>query len=156
MADLKHGRLFTERDVSRLIAEALIRQHSQPSVCKVDDLLEHVDPSELTFPEDEPLFLIRASDEHAVDVMCAIYNLGGADTEPWSRERYAELVHLQFAMADWRDANPDKIKVAESEPLRPECPTCGLLIATVMTVGRCGLKRPRVADEPCVLPSRPS
>lgn len=58
MADNKYGRIFTEQDVVEILS------HANPDI-SLGEILENVDPGDLKFPADEPLFLIRAQDQLA-------------------------------------------------------------------------------------------
>lgn len=131
MAERKYGRLYTDRDVERIISEALIRQHTQNQVSKLDTVLEHIDAAELTFPADEPLFLLRGQDVAAPG---AIEPDGPGDEdlsyyERAYRARYAaglleahgehddpHLLAIKAAaqeMREWQAANPDRVKAPD-------------------------------------------
>lgn len=116
MSESKYGRLFTERDVERIIAEALIRQHTQEKV-RLAGMLEHLRPEELTFPADEPLFLLRGQDRLAADAVsryvqgCLFYldRVG----PPVTVEHVGSASEAYQAMVRWQAANPDRVKVPD-------------------------------------------
>lgn len=60
--DNKYGRLFTESDVHKIIRHAVAGQTSDPAMV-FERMKEHSET--FTFPEDEPLFLLRAQDSES-------------------------------------------------------------------------------------------
>lgn len=116
----KYGRLFTEAEVRLLIvkaaADAEMNRHARvrPDEFATGLLREHDENGSAVFPADEPLFLLRASDENAAGALDE-YERGLLSwaTEPSydaASDRAAAAVR---AFAEWRDAHPDRVKVPD-------------------------------------------
>jgi hypothetical protein len=134
MAEGKYGRLFTEADVHRLLRYAHDRgvtagmleegagglaegdrRSVPPTLREIED--EQV---ELTFPADEPLFLLRGQDKAArmaigpargdqrrMDYLAACVRAGV------SIEHVQGICDAAQGMAEWQAANPDRVKVPD-------------------------------------------
>lgn len=121
MADSKYGRLFTEADVKLLMDWAhSLGQADWPVPDDAIEAYERVDgrsgpfaalAATLTFPADEPLFLLRGQDALASPAIHAYYTLVG--DSGCSQEHYKAAVEAQFAVAEWQAANPDRVKVPD-------------------------------------------
>lgn len=91
VASLKYGRLFTEADVCAIVFSVLQHHGLNPETARHDaagalrTLDESGEPLRTTFPADEPLLVLRASEVGTVDVMAAVYNAG--DRAGWSSQR---------------------------------------------------------------------
>jgi hypothetical protein len=108
--DSKYGRLFTEADVERIIAEALIQQHKQPQVRAANVIAEvQHQTGEFTFPADEPLFLLRGQDALAPGVVMS-YAMACADAHA-SEEHRDGAWRTHDALVDWQAEHPDRVKV---------------------------------------------
>lgn len=136
MADRKYGRLFTEADVTKLVAYAFKlgrdRELNVPAGAagvNVDEFRERVIRevearcvTPYTFPADEPLFLLRGQDAAAPD---AIEDpVGEGDPiDYYDRAKAAGAAldgHLEAVcqtaeeMRRWQAANPDRVKVPDA------------------------------------------
>lgn len=103
----KYGRLFTEGDVKKMLRLAVLEGAPSPE----EQIAEFDRRGELTFPADEPLFLLRGQDKAAPGtitgyLMCA--NAAGASIEHASAARKAGR-----AMAEWQAEHPDRVKVPD-------------------------------------------
>lgn len=105
MTDPKYGRLFTEADVRRLIAEA----GGPPDNADADALLAEFDG---TFPPDEPLFLLRGQDALAPDVLLVHGKwIVGTDRVLANHRRAAWAA--ADGMREWQAQHPDRVKVPD-------------------------------------------
>lgn len=128
MADVKYGRLFTEADMRKLLryaatrgeevgVEALGHDAAGFALDPADRLLmeyeaEAQGPFGLTFPADEPLFLLRGQDAYA-PVAVGTYldeleRCGQDDPEHVRAGREANR-----RMAEWQRANPNRVKLPD-------------------------------------------
>lgn len=112
----KYGRLFTEDDVLRIFnAAAVCRCHPSEAITKLDagDIrrLSGDGAVTLTFPADEPLFLLRGKDLAAH---------GGAWGYAYEASRCGASVEFVTAalaaandLRDWAEANRARMKVPD-------------------------------------------
>lgn len=102
MADARYGRLFTEDDVVRLINAMTYEAPDEAlNLGVVIEQAERDAERPLTFPADEPLFLLRASDPAAPEAIDE-YELAASRAVPAAAEFRA-----------WQQANPDRVKVPD-------------------------------------------
>jgi hypothetical protein len=102
MTDAKYGRLFTQRDVELIygLPDALARL--------VGELEQE---GKLTFPADEPLFLLRAQDKAALNTLaCYLPEARDADA---SEDYIAAAGKVYDAFKTWRCEHPDRVKVPD-------------------------------------------
>ena len=109
--DARYGRLFTEVDVERIIAEALIQQHKRPPVRAAAVIAEvewrYSDP--FTFPDDEPLFLLRGQDALAGPTLMSYAMV--CDDVRTSQEHRDGAWNAHDVFVDWQAEHPDRVKV---------------------------------------------
>lgn len=113
--DSKYGQLFTRDDVERIARHAVAQAEVERGdsnvviVPTLDEMLEGL--PDLTFPADEPLFLLRAQDAAAPDTLHDYrHNSEVKGAEP------RHLGHVSVAMRemdDWQAANPNRIKIPD-------------------------------------------
>lgn len=132
MTDSKYGRLFTERDVLMLLRYAANRGDVDGIVKlgQADGL--NVDPGQrllaeyeaeasggspfedsirLTFPPDEPLFLLRGQDEAAP---AAVRDYGHrADDVGAGAVHLGKVSVAALRLDDWQREHPDRVKVPD-------------------------------------------
>lgn len=136
--DMQNGRLFTLRDVRVMMHLAAKRTTEQleravntlgedaedmPStgaeaIAQMEELLADATlRGILTFPVDEPLFLLRGADK------AAVVGIGGyaiaCENEDAPREHVMAVIAAASAMVDWQRENPDRVQVP---PLPEEHP----------------------------------
>lgn len=76
-----------------------------------DVVLEHGNIS-----EDEPIFVFRARDIHLPDVLDLYHTICKNSGSP---ERHLELINESMQqIMDWQNANPDKVRIPNSEASR--------------------------------------
>lgn len=123
MSDGKYGRLFTEADAALIAAIAYANgyhareQREQPPEGREalwELTLDRVDQHGLTFPADEPLFLLRASDGECAADAVAAFGRGSTAPPPFVKgepltrehdhamERRAQIANAYDAMRTWR------------------------------------------------------
>lgn len=132
MAESKYGRLFTEEDVRMLmagygkrIADGAVRVHAGeelpdgwPTAALEASLADAADEKLLTFPADEPLFLLRGQDKAAPRAIADDVD-GEADYLAASRAAGAGPEHLQAVqraadeMRAWQSEHPDRVKAPD-------------------------------------------
>jgi hypothetical protein len=100
MPDAKYGRLFTEADVRKLAARWLGNRAMGPDIM-VETLDDLERTGELTFPADEPLFLLRGSDG-----LWAPFSTSDGSDDP-------VRCSLEQALSAWQAANPDRVKAPD-------------------------------------------
>lgn len=122
MASAKDGRLFTEPDVRRIVRHAIfLHKGVLPREAEAADttavVLDFLDgmheakPGEheaLTFPPDEPLFLLRGQDKAAPEAIArygAVARYAGAP-----RELVEASGKASMEMVDWQRDHPDRVK----------------------------------------------
>lgn len=118
----KYGRLFTEEDAFQLVWEALggsmagvTHDRARGSFARALRELDACDREYgLTFPADEPLFLLRGQDKAVLDAL-----IGGQDYEDAcvdagaSREHLAAVQAAADEITAWQRAHPDRVKVPD-------------------------------------------
>jgi hypothetical protein len=115
--DSKYGRLFTEEDVQRIIDYSHGTGIDTPA--EIVERLELGDHP-VTFPADEPLFLLRAQDEAAPRAIAMCGRFEDGNYVHHAGEVGASTAHLQPAadaalrMVEWQEANPDRVKVPDA------------------------------------------
>lgn len=125
MAEGKYGRLFTEADVVRIAkgialiysgqdrTEESVRE-SLSVVLDYQDGMHEAKPGEhdaLTFPPDEPLFLLRGQDVTTPEVIRAyVVAAARAGASVEHREAAAAAGRL---VAGWQYGNADRVKVPD-------------------------------------------
>lgn len=117
--EAKYGRLFTEGDVKRMLEMAVL-EGAPPAE---EQIAAHEEKGWLTFPADEPLFLLRGQDECAPDAIATGARAGGErypiDYVQSCLNRRSPGEHIQAVwqaaadMRDWQKANPERVKVAD-------------------------------------------
>jgi hypothetical protein len=120
--DAKYGRLYTEKDVRELMAvmaervAVALKPQSGIALLTADNWRERridemLDAAPLTFPTDEPVFVIRGQDAAAAE---AIGHYGDTAHEHGAD---GEFVRAVFDRADevelWQKANPDRVGVPD-------------------------------------------
>jgi hypothetical protein len=121
MANTKYGRLFTEEDVQRIVSTvmgiiglALMRGETPPMTGQA--MLEHAlavtAPSRLTFPADEPLFLLRGQDALAPD-MVREYAIRADDPSAVNEEHRRAAWDAADEMREWQAQHSDRVKVPD-------------------------------------------
>jgi hypothetical protein len=120
----KYGRLFTAEDVEKILlhTEAAADVTAAHEVRRAAELWldRHAEKRDgegretryrLTFPPDEPLFLLRGSDEAMPRVMRAGFadgiRNGALPTDQAIEEELAEI----RAVEDWQAEHPDRVKL---------------------------------------------
>lgn len=125
MAEAKYGRLFTEADVKRIVRHVvLLYAGKRPTEGEAaDDTMGVIDyfdgmheakPGEhdaLTFPADEPLFLLRGQDVTTPEVIRA-YVVEAARAGASVEHREAAAAAGRY-VAGWQHANADRVKVPD-------------------------------------------
>lgn len=119
MAAGKYGRLFTEADIRLLAARWLGGRPMGPDIM-VETLDDLERAGRLTFPADEPLFLLRGQDRAAsfaiastqpestgIDYAQAALNVGA------THRHLDEVWKAAARMREWQAANPDRVKVPD-------------------------------------------
>lgn len=110
MTDDKYGRLVTGSELEELInvatAAATLGEVLDAEQCI--ERFEHEQGS-LTFPKDEPLFLIRGQDEAAFETTVKYIEecerLGASD------EHVRAATHASGKLMAWQQMNKDRVKV---------------------------------------------
>lgn len=103
MASAKHGPLYTHQDLLRIIGDRF----------SLEGRLED-DSIELTFPADEPLFLLRASEHSAEEKLVELAFFLEEEGSPPSEE-CLYMWDVRNSFLEWQDANPDRVKVPSVE-----------------------------------------
>lgn len=104
----KYGRLFTEADVKRLLEYAVLEGAPRPE----EQIAAFDAKGWLTFPADEPVFLLRGKDRTALAALHAL--LDHLQTAEGVSDDYYTAVHgkaaefVLFAME-----HPDRMKVPD-------------------------------------------
>lgn len=124
----KYGRLFTEEDAFQLVWEALggsmagvTHDRARGSFARALRDLDACDREYgLTFPADEPLFLLRGQDKAAPTAIRDNHPPGYTrDYFTAAHEAGADLPHLDaikaaaVEMREWQRANPDRVKAPD-------------------------------------------
>jgi|SRR5579862_6208109 len=113
MADRKYGRLYTEEDMRKLAARWLGDREMGPDIM-VETLSDLDREGAFTFPADEPLFLLRASDHFAPfavqDYVKMLSDEQEGDGEPVDRAQYERAQEVLAEMYAWRREHPDRVK----------------------------------------------
>lgn len=79
--DGKYGRLFTEQDVRKIVRYATISAQTMSPELSSEQVMNDVlddkisDDFNLTFPKDEPLFLLRAKDKRSLGAVRHYHDL---------------------------------------------------------------------------------
>lgn len=122
MAESKYGRLYTAQDVMMIasefgnrVADVAVRAHMTGEPTSRDELrrmlertLRSPENERLaTFPAGEPLFVLRAQDEHAMKTLGCYYSLLG-DASP--DEHLTGVAMAMRAFAEWQSEHPDRVK----------------------------------------------
>lgn len=117
MADSTQGRVFTEDDVALIVDEILVRSAEELDDISLYRLVAEGirDASGLTFPADEPVYVLRASDPDAPE--CLEHKRCH-----YTDSHAVEIDALAEKMREWQAANPDRVKVPDTE----KCAECGL------------------------------
>lgn len=127
--DSKYGRLFTEMDLKLVATEAAVQllerlnrvglaaygtRPSRDELLRiVEDAIAHEDVDHaLTFPADEPLFLLRGQDEEAPGAV-ANYSDRVHLNPNTPAEHRESVVRAYEQMRDWQDEHPDRVKVPD-------------------------------------------
>lgn len=135
MADSKYGRLYTERDVRRMMSVVAAEtthyavemqqrggdwqgpQSVQEAEAVCDRLLaEDAASGNLAFPADEPLFLLRGQDKAAPDTIATYWEIcmgyGDPIAEDQCPEEHCHAVQAAgVALSAWQTEHPDRVKV---------------------------------------------
>lgn len=115
MSDDKYGRIFTEEDVKRIVGLTLeeaadILPTAQVTMTQtVDDIMSLVwsDAVKLTFPADEPIFLLRAQDKRALAAV-RYYRDHQSPRAPVKHEQNVD--HAMQKFERFRVQHPDRLK----------------------------------------------
>jgi hypothetical protein len=110
MADGKYGRLYTDADIRKLAARWLGDRAMGPDIMAetLDDLERAGD---LTFPADEPLFLLRGKDTAATMGVGAYLGMCARLGSPGAHLQGIEAAVA--AMTTWQAENPARLKVPD-------------------------------------------
>lgn len=107
MSDTKYGRLFTEDDVKTLLRVNLNAVHDDVSYSD-EHVQQRIDNFDGKFPQDEPLFLVRAQDQLAADLIQEYYYAVMDANCSAGHIEAVNSVHSSFQK--FADDNPDKMK----------------------------------------------
>lgn len=117
MADSKYGRLFTEDDVREIVNAAVFAGIELAESGDEEDTRNFhgdaiydavVSGVDVKFPEDEPLFVLRAQDDIAFDTILAYYE---ACKDAGIRQEHLDNVDASIELfRKFRDENPDRVK----------------------------------------------
>lgn len=128
MADGKYGRLFTEADVRYLLRYAALRADNEgidvlsrdadgnavdPGellLADYDEIAAELTSTQLTFPADEPLFLLRAKDRDAAAGLYGYAEGCDMDSDVGEEQRKAVAAAIR-AFHEFEAAHPDRVKV---------------------------------------------
>jgi hypothetical protein len=112
MSDSKYDRLFTRGDINVIIQTLGML----PSFAVVRHAIDECDEKGLlTFPADEPLFLLRGQDKAIVPTISSYATIASRDPI------HASVAHCDAArqqaqeIHEWQQANPEKVKVPDTE-----------------------------------------
>jgi len=108
-----YGRLFTEADVDLILMQASrLRSRGRDLSCKfVVETMEGSQASPaptLTFPADEPLFLLRGSDSNALE---GLRHYSESFNYLDQKEHVDAVEDEMISMRRWQEAHPDRVKV---------------------------------------------
>lgn len=114
----KYGRLFTEDDVKRMLNMAVLEGAPSPA----EQIAGFDAQGLLTFPADEPLFLLRGQDKAAPEAISAAERVplgyeGPIDYAERAVEAGALPPHIIAVeraarmMRDWQREHPERVKV---------------------------------------------
>lgn len=116
----KYGRLFTIEDVQQILNWGRLEGSPESAMGIVADIDERESLRPLTFPADEPLFLLRGQDKAASLAIASTQpHATGVDYAQASLNVGASQDHLSAAwkaaaeMRDWQEANPERVKVPD-------------------------------------------
>ena len=110
MPDAKYGKLYTEQDV-RLIVQTAI-ENDIDSETQLDAILENLGKeSQLAFPADEPLFLLRGQDLLAAEAVHHYANSSAANGVDPQQQHSVRVAAQTFV--DFKVQNPDRIKLPD-------------------------------------------
>lgn len=119
----KYGRLFTEADMRRIVGHAgHLYMGDTPSEESVTEtmgvVLDYLDGKQdpkpevpLTFPADEPLFLLRGQDAASPATIGFYTEECDRLRAPAEHQRAAE--HAGGRLLAWQAANPDRVKIPD-------------------------------------------
>lgn len=119
MADKKYGRLFTEEDVINLMVAASGSSSFDPTPEEMRELLDLYDgqadtkDTALTFPADEPLFLLRGKDRVAPNTIH--YYAQGCEAFAAGEGHVRAAEEAGDVMIAWQAENEDRIKVPDTD-----------------------------------------
>lgn len=107
MADLKYGRLFTEEDV---VAFTFLSSGEEPELIR-----DRLQGCQTTFPDDEPLFLMRGKDKCAPGAIAGgpICYEDACQSEGASEEHLDSVRQAANEMREWQAANRDRVKIPD-------------------------------------------
>lgn len=106
--DAKYGRLFTEEDVATILTEV-----AEEGVT-VAEAIRQLEGS-LRFPADEPLFLLRGQDVHALEAIEAYDTAIGAVADPDVDDAHRMKVGDSIVLfRHFANAHPDRMKTPDS------------------------------------------
>lgn len=112
MADTKYGRLYTEEDVAKIVCSITGMISAPEAVADHIALIDEFPWAQLTFPADEPLFLLRGQDKAAttgVDAYLRECSLMGA-----SLAHTVAIEHAYNTMMEFVARHPDRVKVPDA------------------------------------------
>lgn len=134
--EAKYGRLFTEQDLRLLmsgfgdrVTEACVRAATTGQKVKAGwarGLMEQViaeDSELLTFPPDEPLFLLRGQDKATPDAISSYWDVCAGygdlhdpqrdDDQLTSDEHLAAVKAVGEGIEAWQREHPDRVKIPD-------------------------------------------
>lgn len=117
MPDSKYGRIFTEQDVKELIGWAYAHGRDIGNIEDAGGELDNWimaaadDGTPMTFPDDEPVFVLRGKDKAAATTIGSYADECEALGSPAAH--VSAVQHAGGAMLAWQAQHPEHVKVPD-------------------------------------------
>jgi hypothetical protein len=110
MADNKYGRIFTEEDLRNVVANAIDEKIDGED--GLDQIIVRMyDNGEFKFPKDEPLFMLRAQDQLAVQAISDYSSMSAANGVNQDQQHAVQQALDQFKV--WQRVHSDRVKLPD-------------------------------------------
>lgn len=114
--DSKYGRIFTQDDVVNIVFRAFDIDNDNDGF-DLDDIIRIIEKDEKlieqrTFPDDEPLFILRAKDQLAYSAIEQYQIVCDEDGDVDEGHR-AGIDEARKRFVEFRNENPDRMKIPD-------------------------------------------